>query len=200
MAVYGELLERIGDSTRKVKAHGAHIFKRAYYEMVGSGDMRGEYVDAIFSSAAGAGEAVRLRGIANALLTATGGTVNALHATGRVAASKTVSGALNAIRATLEVAAAGTPGGTLAAIQADVNAPSSTVFGPNDAYVRVSNSGTVPLTNLFNFDGAVGNHDATDAVVMESAAYAASDLVRAIKCRVNGATFYLVGTTTAPKA
>jgi hypothetical protein len=131
---------------------------------------------------------------------AAGATVNAIHATGRVGAAMTVSGALNAIRATLEVAGTTpTPGGTLSSLQLDSNIVTGWTAGANDAFIRVTNSGAGKLTKLLSFE-AVGAHDATTAVCMESAAYAASDLVRAVKCVAGGETFYLVGTTTAPKA
>jgi hypothetical protein len=197
---YGEVVgPNAGTSGRPKIASGAHNFERDYYQHTATGDVRAVYADLKFTGTGG-GEVIRARGIANGLLCATGATINAIHATGRVEAAKTVSGSLNAIRATLEVAGTTpTPGGTLSALQLDSNIVTGWTAGPNDAFARVTNSGAGKLTNLFSFE-SVGAHNATTTVCMESAAYAASDLVRAVKCVAGGETFYLVGTTTAPKA
>jgi hypothetical protein len=202
MGKYGpDIGPNVGNATRMPTANGSHNFQRSYYRTQGASgtDTRVHYEDLYFNNPGG-GEVIRARAIANGLLSAGTGTINAAHFTGRVAAAKTVAGALNAIRATLEVAGSTpTPGGTLSALQLDTNAVTGTVFGANDAFARVTNSGAGKLTKLFSFE-AVGAHDATTAVCMESAAYAASDLVRAVKCVAGGEVFYLVGTTTAPKA
>jgi hypothetical protein len=190
LAIYGELVERVGDAARAMKSNGSHIFKRSWYEHVGSGDMRGEYVDGIYSAATAAGEALRVRGIANALLTATGGTINAIHATGRVAAGKTVSGALNGIRATLEVAGTTpTPGGTLAALQVDSNIVTGATMGTNDAFIRVTNSGATNLTNLLNLP-AVSN----GTVI---AAHTAQTNTHSIKIVAGGTAYYIPCHATA---
>lgn len=141
----------VGNSTFPVSALGAHNFARQYYRHHGaSGDVRALYADLDFTST-GSGETLRIRGIANGTLCATGGTINALHATGRVASGKTVSGALNAIRATLEVAGTNpTPGGTLSALQLDSNIEPGATLAGVDAFVRVSDSGTTKLGKLLN--------------------------------------------------
>lgn len=189
----GRFVCNVGSSARPKTAIGAHIFSRHYYRHAGaSGDVRGEYKDLDFTST-GSGETLRLRGIANGTGVATGGTVNALHATGRVASGKTVSGALNAARFTLEVAGTTpTPGGTLAAIQLDTNTVAGTVHGNEDAFIRVSQSGTALLTNLFNIESNAmtdGSNSPADHLVSTHSGATATHL---IKCRVNGADMWLM--------
>lgn len=189
----GRYVNNVGSSARPKSAKGAHIFSRHYYRHFGaSGDVRGEYKDLEFTST-GSGETVRLRGIANGLLCATGGTINALHATGRVAAAKTVSGALNAARFTLEVAGTTpTPGGTLAAIQLDSNMVSGTTLGNETAFVRVTESGTALVKNLFNIESTAmtdGSNSPDDHLVSTHSGATATHL---IKCRVNGANMWLM--------
>ena len=100
----GPSIEAIGSSTaaKSPCAVGAHNFRRNSFHHLGSGDVRATYEDLYFHAAAGGGETLRVRAIANVASAATGATINAIHATGRVEAATTVSGALNAIRATLE--------------------------------------------------------------------------------------------------
>lgn len=192
----GRTVEAIGSSSahKSPCAVGAHNFRRNYFYHLGTGDVRGTYEDLYFNST-GSGEVIRVRGIANGTGVATGGTVNAIHATGRVAAGKTVSGALNAIRATLEIAGTTpTPGGTLSALQLDVNSVAGTVYGNNDAFVRVSESGTALMKNLFNIESTAmtdGSNSPDDHLVSSHADHAATHL---IKCRVNGADMWLLAT------
>lgn len=204
----GRFVNNVGSSTRPLGASGAHIFNRHYYRHFGaSGDVRGEYKDLEFTST-GSGETVRLRGIAKSALVATGGTVNALHATGRVStytnsagatANATVSGALNAIRATLEVAGTTpTPGGTLAALQLDSNISTGWTAGANDAFIRVSQTGAGLLKHLFNIEEARGSAGATSLVTADHANDLAADYF--IRCRINGTTVWLMATSTAPAA
>ncbi len=173
MAIYGPKVgTSVGTSTYPMKAMGAHNFQRNYFRHAGTGDVRAHYEDLDFTST-GAGETLRVRGIANGTLCATGGTINAIHATGRVAAAKTVSGALNAIRATLEVAGTTpTPGGTLAALQLDSNCVTGWVAGANDAFIRVTQSGAGTLDNFINFeeedhcvDGTNGTYSTADGFI-----------------------------------
>lgn len=187
----------VGSSRYPMTASGAHIFGRSYYRHGGtSGDVRAEYVDLDFTST-GSGETLRLRGIANGTNVATGGTVNALHATGRVAAGKTVSGALNGIRATLEVAGTTpTPGGTLAAMQLDSNIVTGATMGANDAFIRVTDSGATALTNFLNIAIAEG---AKSATALASTYNTQTQVGKfGLKCRINGATRWLLYTDTAP--
>ena len=100
MAIYGPKVRSVGSASRPLTANGSHNFKRDYFvSKATSGDVRAHYIDLEHEST-GSGDTLRVRGIADGTLVATGGTVNAIHATGRVASGKTVSGALNALRAT----------------------------------------------------------------------------------------------------
>jgi len=190
MAIYGPKVRSVGTSTRPLTANGSHIFKRDYFKHAGaSGDVRGTYQDLDISST-GSGETLRLRGIASGTLVATGGTINALHATGRVASGGTVSGALNAIRATLEVAGTTpTPGGTLAALQLDSNIVTGWTASDNDAFIRVTQSGAGTLDNFINFEAESGCLSDSDGTYSTADGY--------IKIRVAGADMripYFAGT------
>lgn len=187
----GPNVERQGLSTKPIAAGTGHNFRRNYFRHYGtSGDVRATYEDLEFTST-GSGETLRVRGIANGTLCATGGTINAIHATGRVAAGKTVSGALNGIRATLEVAGTTpTPGGTLAALQVDSNIVTGWTAGNEDAFIRVSNTGAGKLTNLFNIEEAPAT-DTPTSLVSTHADHAATHL---IKCRINGVDMWLLAT------
>jgi len=197
MAIYGPKVRSVGTSKYPLRAWGSHIFKRDYFEHSGtSGDVRGAYQDLNVTST-GSGETLRLRGIASGTLAATGGTINAIHATGRVASGGTVSGALNGIRATLEVAGTTpTPGGTLAALQLDSNIVTGATMGANDAFMRVTDSGATALTNLFNIEVASGSESAT---TLSSTYKTATQVGKiGIKCRINGATRWILATDVAP--
>jgi hypothetical protein len=191
-SINGRRIRTIGSSSYPVTVSGTagHEFERVYYRSTGTGGVRGKYEDMEFTSTGG-GEALRLRGIANGTLCATGLTINALHATGRVASGGTVSGALNAIRATLEVAGTTpTPGGTLAALQLDSNIVTGWTAGNEDAFVRVTQTGAGLLTNLFNIE-SVPATDTPTSLVSTHADHASTHL---IKCRVNGADMWLLAT------
>lgn len=198
MAVYGPNMGTVGsdnDARRSPAAVGAHKFHdENYYHVGSSGDVRGYYID-LYCNGAGAGETLRLRGIVNGTNVATGGTLNALHATGRVAAGKTVSGAMNAIRATLEVAGTTpTPGGTLSALQLDSNIVTGATMGANDAFIRVSDSGATKLTNLLSL-AAPGAKNSGDMFVARHADCAAT---HAIKIVANGTNYYIMVSTDTP--
>ncbi len=179
MALYGPKVRSVGSASRPLTANGSHNFKRDYFvSKATSGDVRAHYIDLEHEST-GSGDTLRVRGIADGTLVATGGTVNAIHATGRVASGKTVSGALNAIRATLEVAGTTpTPGGTLAALQLDSNIVTGWTAGANDAFIRVSQSGAGTLDNFLNFEAESGCLDGTNGTYSTADGY--------IKIRVAG--------------
>jgi hypothetical protein len=199
MGKYGpDIGPNVGNASRMPGSVGAHNFQRSYYKNAGTGDTRVHYEDLYFNSTGG-GEVIRARGIANGLLCASAGTINAAHFTGRVAAAKTVSGALNAVRATLEVAGSSpTPGGTLAALQLDSNIITGATLGGRDAFIRVSNSGDTPFANFINFEVAGTAAHNSGEMVIETAALAASDLTRLVRCKSNEGTLYLVATTHTP--
>ena len=197
----GRSIQTIGSVTaaKSPCAIGAHNFRRNYFYHLGtSGDVRALYEDLYFNST-GSGEVIRVRGIANGTDVATGGTVNGIHATGRVASGKTVSGALNAIRATLEVAGTTpTPGGTLAALQLDSNISTGWTAGNNDAFIRVGNTGAGLIGNLLNITDAAGTESATALFTTFKTATQVGKF--GIKIRVNGANRWILCTDTAPTA
>jgi hypothetical protein len=139
---------------------------------------------------AGGGEAVRAYTFAQHAATATGGTLNGLHASLSIATSSAISGAGNAIRATLEAASASrTLGGTLSVIQVDSNIGASNTVPATSAFLRFTNTGAVALNNLLNVPvvasgGMLAAH-VTDAVTHS---------IRIISA--DGTKYYLMATTT----
>lgn len=125
-----------------------------------SGDIRAYYIHQRYTGVGG-GEVYRPVAEAYGSGCAAGATINAIHATGRVGSSGTVSGALNAIRATLEVGGTTpTPGGTLSALQLDSNIAAGATIGSTSAFVRVSDSGTADLLiNLLSMPVPSAKHD-----------------------------------------
>ena len=186
MAKYGPSIGlNVGSSARPVTANGPHNFQRSYYRSTQTSGVgiRAHYEDLEFKGTIG-GEVLRVRGIANGLLCATGSTINAIHATGRVAAAMTVSGGLNAIRATLEVAGdTPTPGGTLAALQVDSNIVTGWTEGLADSFIRVTNSGAGILHQLFSLP-TLGNG-------LMVAAHTTQTNTHSIKIRVGGVQYYI---------
>ena len=119
-----------------------------------SGDIRGLYLRLYLNGAAG-GEAIRGYATANADGVAAGGTINGAHLSLSIPASCSVSGAGNALRATLDAAAdTRTLGGTLAAIQADSNIATGNTVPATAAFLRVTDTGAVPLGRLLNIPAA----------------------------------------------
>jgi hypothetical protein len=193
---YTSVANGVGDANRRLTLSKANRnYTTQYFRNTHtSGDIRILYLHDRFE---GAGSGDVIRAVCEAYKTGSfaGGTGNAAHFTGRVADGKTVSGALNAVRATLEVAgAATTPGGTLAAIQLDSNVTHDTTLGANDAFIRVTNSGAHAITNLFNIESAKAT---TDAAALVTSNHDAAALNTYIKCRINGATYWLAATDHA---
>ena len=181
----------VGSSVRPASANGAHNFERSYYKHTATGDVRAHYEDLTFTGTGG-GEVFRVRGIVNGLLCATGATINAIHATGRVEAAKTVSGELNAIRATLEVAGTTpTPGGTLAAIQVDSNIVTGATLGAATAFIKVTDSGATAITNLFNITQTIATDTPAGNIISTHADHASTHLV---KFSANGTDMWLLAT------
>jgi hypothetical protein len=113
-----------------------------------SGDSRGIYWRHYFNGA-GSGEVARLWATVNYNGAASGGTINALHATMSVNASCAVSGAANAIRATIGAASATrTLGGTCAALQLDSDIGANNTVPKTWAFIRLSKAGSVDLTRF----------------------------------------------------
>lgn len=199
---YTSVERGIGDSGRRLQLSKANRnFTTQYFKSShASGDVRIQYLHDRFTSTGG-GDIIR--GVAEAYATgcAAGATINAAHFTGRVGAATTIAGALNALRATLEIAGtAQTPGGTLSAIQLDSNAVVDTVLGAEDAYLRVTNSGSVGLKNLLNIEVAPAANSATALVATSANAVTLAELTDYIKIRVNGVNMWLVATTHTPHA
>lgn len=144
------ILERVGSSSKPVSSGVAnHNFKRVDTKTYAtSGDCRQSYLKQTFA-AAGSGEVARIYAVASGTGVATGGTVNAVHAT--LSVTGTVSGAGNAIRATIGCAASATPGGTTAALQIDSDIGGSATVS-NMAGIRFTKSGSTDLPFAFAFD------------------------------------------------
>lgn len=125
-------------------------------------DLRGRADTAIGSDArviyarlhqygAGGGEAVRAYAFANNAATATGGTLNGLHASMSVATSSAISGSGNAIRATLEAASATrTLGGTCAALELDSNIGANNTVPASWSFLRLTKTGSVDLATFLD--------------------------------------------------
>ena len=119
-----------------------------------TGDTRLVYDKLTFTST-GSGETLRAFSVVTGAGAAAGGTINGAHISMSVNTGGTISGAGNALRATLGVAASVTPGGTLAALQVDSDIGSGATLPGNAAFIRVTNSGSGTITNLFNLPDAM---------------------------------------------
>lgn len=197
MAIYGPKVRSVGTSAYPLTANGSHNFKRDYFVHAGSsGDVRGTYQDLKFTST-GSGETLRLRGIAAAASGATNGTINALHATGRVDSGGTVSGSLNAVRATLEVAGTTpTPGGKLSALRVDSNIVTGATMGTTDAFISVGDQGATELKNFLCIDAAPGAKDSGDMFLLRHADCAATHAIQIVDSA--GTNYWLMVTTDTP--
>lgn len=139
----------------------------------------------------GGGEAVRAYAFAQNAATATGGTLNGLHASMSIAASSGISGSGHAIRATLEAAAASrTLGGTLSALNVDSNIGASNTLPANAAFISATNTGSVSLAKLFRLP--------TVASGGMLAAHVTDAMSHSIRCiDAAGTVFYIMCTTTS---
>lgn len=188
---YTSVTGGVGDANRRLTLSKAsrNYTTRYFRTSHASGDIRINY-DHMRFSAAGSGEVIRAVAEAYATGSAAAGTINGAHITGRVGIGGTVSGALNAIRATLEVAGTTpTPGGTLAAIELDVNASASTTWGNEDAFIRITNSGSTALTNLLNMAAP------SNGTIL--ATHSTQTNTHSIKFRAGGVTYYIPCHATA---
>jgi hypothetical protein len=105
-----------------------------------------------------------------------------------VSTGGTISGAANALRATLGVASGVTPGGTLAAIQADSDIASGVTVPGTAAFIRVTNSNTTALANLFNLPTAMVAADVDTGGTTHKVKFVDA----------SGTAYYLMVTTVAP--
>jgi len=151
MAVYGPKVRSVGSSSYPLQANGSHIFKRDYYEHIGtSGDVRGEYQDLTFSNT-GSGETLRIRAIVNNANAGNGGTINGMHVTAKVNdACGVPAGTLNAIKATVESAETGLQG-QVSCIQCESNLVTGTTPHADSAFIDIVDVGASSLVNLLNF-------------------------------------------------
>jgi hypothetical protein len=152
-----------------------------------TGDTRLTYQRLSFTST-GSGETLRAFSVVTGAGAATGGTINGAHISMSVSTGGTISGAANALRATLGVASGVTPGGTLAAIQADSDIASGVTVPGTAAFIRVTNSNTTALANLFNLPTAMVAADVDTGGTTHKVKFVDA----------SGTAYYLMVTTVAP--
>lgn len=119
-----------------------------------TGDVRLSYNRLTFTST-GSGETLRALTQVTGANAATAGTVNGAHISLSVNTGGSISGAGNGMRVTLGAAAGVTVGGTVAAIQIDSDVDTTAVLPGNASFIRVTNSGTGTISNLFNLPDAM---------------------------------------------
>lgn len=152
-----------------------------------SGDTRLNYSKLTFTST-GSGETIRAFSVVTGAGAAAAGTINGAHISMSVSTGGTISGAANALRATLGVASGVTPGGTLAAIQADSDIASGVTVPGTAAFIRVTNSNSTALANLFNLPTAMVAADVDTAGTTHKVKFVDA----------SGTAYYLMATTVAP--
>jgi hypothetical protein len=119
-----------------------------------TGDTRLSYNRLTFTST-GSGETIRALTRVTGANAATGGTVNGAHISLSVNTGGSISGAGNGLRVTLGAAASVTVGGTVAALQVDSDIGAGATLPGNASFIRVTNSGSGTITNLFNLPDAM---------------------------------------------
>jgi hypothetical protein len=119
-----------------------------------TGDTRLSYNRLTFTST-GSGETIRALTRVTGANAATGGTVNGAHISLSVNTGGSISGAGNGLRVTLGAAASVTVGGTVAALQVDSDIGAGATLPGNASFIRVTNSGSGTITNLFNLPSAM---------------------------------------------
>jgi hypothetical protein len=119
-----------------------------------TGDTRLSYNRLAFTST-GSGETIRALTQVTGANAATGGTVNGAHISLSVNSGGSISGAGNGLRVTLGAAAGVTVGGTVAALQVDSDVDTTATLPGNASFIRVTNSGSGTISNLFNLPDAM---------------------------------------------
>ena len=119
-----------------------------------TGDTRLSYNRLAFTST-GSGETLRAFSVVSGANAATGGTVNGAHISLSVNTGGSISGAGNGLRVTLGAAASVTVGGTVAALQVDSDLGAGATLPGNASFIRVTNSGSGTISNLFNLPDAM---------------------------------------------
>ena len=139
----------------KLGAGAAHVMDiRARADTASGSDARILY-SRLHQYGEGGGEAVRAYAFAQNAATATGGTLNGIHASMSIAANSGISGQGSAIRATLEAAAATrTLGGTMAAIICDSNIGANNTMPTHHSFIRFTDVGAIKVGNLFQIPKA----------------------------------------------
>jgi hypothetical protein len=156
-----------------------------------TGDCRGAYIRTKFGGA-GSGEAVRAYAdVTYAGAAAAGGTINGAHISLAVGATSTISGQASAARVTLDYAAATrTMDANVSALLLDSNIGANNTPHASNAFIRVTNVGSVSLGKLFRLP--------TIASGGLLAAHTTDALSHSIRCVDDaGTVFYIMCTTTA---
>ena len=180
---------QVGTSVVPVQISKAGVLNGSYAKTSAtSGDTRLSYQKLIWTST-GSGEVVRGYAQVTGTGGATAGTINGAHFTVGVDGG-TISGAANAIRATVGGTTAA-PGGTLSAVQLDTNFGAGVTLPGSAAYMRVTNSGTVKLTNLLNLPAPASGQVLAAKVGTPTQSHSIKFVDDA------GATYYIMVTQTA---
>ncbi|NDD52655.1 hypothetical protein EBZ39_02040 [bacterium] len=180
---------QVGNSTTPVAVTSSGIINGAYATTSAtSGDTRLTYQKLTFSST-GSGETMRGFSVVTGTSAATAGTINGAHFSCEMQGGS-ISGAANAVRATIGGTTAA-PGGTLAALQLDTNFASGVTLPGSAAFMRVTNTNTVKISNFLNMPApAVGG--------VLAAKIGSPTQTHSIKFVDDaGTTYYIMCTTTA---
>jgi hypothetical protein len=163
----------------KMGTSGAQLVDLRARADTGSGSDARVFYSRLYQYGAGGGEVVRAYAHAMNAATATGGTLNGIHASMNVAATYAINGAGNAIRATLEAeAATRTLGGTCAAIQLDSYIGANNTVPTSWSFIRLSKAGSVDLATFLNIsddqclkgNGTLGAITSGDALTVKGPA------------------------------
>jgi hypothetical protein len=146
---------QVGTSSAPIQISSAGVLNGGYATTsAASGDTRLTYQKLTFTST-GSGEVMRGFAVVTGASGATAGTINGAHFSAEMQGGS-ISGAANAVRATIGGTTAA-PGGTLAALQLDTNFASGVTLPGSAAFMRVTNTNTVKVSNLLNMPApAVG--------------------------------------------
>ena len=182
---------QVGSSSAPIALTASGVLNGSFASTSASdgGDTRLYYSKLIWSGTA-SGEVYRGYAQITGTNGATAGTINGAHFTVGVDGG-TVSGAANAIRATVGGTTAA-PGGTLASLQLDSNFGAGVTLPGSAAFARVTNSGTIKVTNMFNMPApSVGQVFAAKVAASPAQTHSIKFVDDA------GVTYYIMCTTTA---
>lgn len=144
-----------GTATSEISVTSAENVSSSYVSASNTtGDVRLNYSRLTFTST-GSGETIRALTRVTGANAATGGTVNGAHISLSVNTGGSISGAGNGLRVTLGAAASVTVGGTVAALQVDSDLGAGATLPGNASFIRVTNSGSGTISNLFNLPDAM---------------------------------------------